>query len=329
MHLILNNYGSSLQAQGQNFIVLHPGGKQSVHATKVHSISLQRGARISSDAALLAIEHEVEILFVDRSGKPAGRLWSVKYGSISTIRKQQLAFTASADAVAWVVDLITAKLNNQLAFLLSLQSTETEAGVQRALRRITDYRNKVQQAKGNTVADVAASLRGWEGAASKAYFEAIAAMLPEGMRFEKRTQHPAYDVFNMLLNYGYGMLYGKVEGALIRAGIDPYLGIMHRDEHNRPVLAYDVIERYRVWIDYVVVSLAMQQVIDADCYSVENAAFWLEPMGKRILIQSVNDYLDEVILQHGVQRSRAEHILRDARQLATFFKDWKPSNTPE
>ena len=104
----------------------------------------------------------------------------------------------------------------------------------------------------------------------------------------------------MLLNYGYGVLYGKIEGALIKAGIDPYIGILHRDDYNRPVLVYDVIELYRIWVDYVVYSLVVQQVVTDEYYSVrEDGSYWLESLGRRVLIQSLNDYLDEIITVKG------------------------------
>ena len=57
-----------------------------------------------------------------------------------------------------------------------------------------------------------------------------------------------------------------------------------------------MIELYRVWVDYVVYSLVIQKVITDDYYSIgEDGSFWLEGLGKRILIQSLNDYLDEVV----------------------------------
>ncbi len=116
------------------------------------------------------------------------------------------------------------------------------------------------------------------------------------------------------------MLYGKVEGALIKAGIDPYVGIFHRDDYNRPVLVYDVIERYRAWVDYVVLQLCRQEAFPEECFVERNGGTWLEGLGKRILIQSVNDYLAEVILQQAVQRSRQAHIQRYAHQLAKYFQ---------
>ncbi|MDR0994812.1 MAG: CRISPR-associated endonuclease Cas1, partial [Tannerella sp.] len=145
--------------------------------------------------------------------------------------------------------------------------------------------------------------------------------LPEGCRFAERSQHPATDIVNALLNYGYGMLYGKIEGALIRAGIDPYIGLLHRDEYKRPVLVYDVIEKYRIWIDYVVWTLARQEVVGEEYYSVrDDGSYWLEGLGRRVLIQSVNDYLAEVISIGGTERSRLTHIDLFCQALAQLFK---------
>ena len=145
-------------------------------------------------------------------------------------------------------------------------------------------------------------------------------LLPDEYKFEGRSQHPATDVFNCLLNYGYGVLYGKVEGALIKAGLDPYVGIMHREDYNRPVLVFDVIEKYRVWIDYVVYKLLQQRVINEDCYIIkEDGSYWLDGLGKRILIQSINDYFDEVVNISGVNRSRLNHIDINAQKLAQYI----------
>lgn len=322
MELVLNTFGTSLQVEDGLFAVIHKDGKQTIEASKVKSILVSKGARISSDAALLAIENEIDVLFIDRTGKPAGRVWSIKYGSVSTIRRKQLDFLYSPKAVKWVKEIIRQKIDNQIGLLLSMMPEEQRLKniIERCIHKLQEYQKKVEDADAPFVSDIAPTLRGWEGAASKVYFETIAELLPDEYKFETRSQHPAKDAFNCLLNYGYGMLYGKVEGALIKAGIDPYAGIFHRDEYNRPALVYDVIELYRIWIDFVVFNLCTQKVIDEDCYSVnELGEFWLENMGKRILIQSVNDYLDEVINIKGLHRSRQIHIELYAQQLAQKF----------
>lgn len=322
MELILNTYGSALVKQNNNFVVLHKDGNQTIHPDKIRSISISKGAQISSDAVLLAIQNEIDVLFIEQNGKPTGRVWSVKYGSISTIRRKQLDFTFSNHAISWIKDIVKHKIDNQTALLLSLtaDNEKAETIIKRAINKLAEYNKKIAGLQGEVISDIAASLRGWEGAASKAYFNAINEMMPKAYRFNGRSQHPATDIFNCLLNYGYGMLYGKIEGALIKAGIDPYIGVFHRDDYNRPVLVFDIIELYRVWVDYVVISLCMQQVIDDDCYSIKpDNSYWLEGLGKRIIIQSINDYLNEVIKLNGIDRSRQKHIELYAQNLATMF----------
>lgn len=167
------------------------------------------------------------------------------------------------------------------------------------------------------------SLRGWEGAASKIYFDTLCNFLPEDYRFNGRS-HPATDVFNALLNYAYGILYGKIEGTLIKAGIDPYIGVFHREDYNRPVLVFDIIELYRVWADFVVVNLCMQKAIIPECYSVQpNGTYWLEPLGRRMVIQGMSDYLEDLITIKGQNRSRNTHLQLYAHSLAQMFLNFK------
>lgn len=322
MHVVLNSYGTSLQRNGDRFVIYTQDGKDFLPANKIRTISISKGARVSSDAVLLAIENQIDLLFMDTKGMPQGRVWSVRYGSISTIRKHQLEFIYSSRALQWTKELIQYKMDMQIALLLTLEPIHSDAKqqIQRAINALEDHRRKVDKIEGEIVADAAPALRGWEGAASRRYFQAIAICLPAYYQFDRRSKHPAQDPFNALLNYGYGMLYGKVEGALIRAGIDPYLGVFHRDDYNRPVLVYDVIERYRSWIDYVVIELCRQEAFPEDCFVERNGGSWLEGLGKRILIQSINDYLAEVVSLQRVSRSRQAHIQRDAHQLANFFQ---------
>lgn len=323
MELVLNTFGTSLSRDNEAFQIIHKDGKQRVPAQGVKSIQISRGAQITSDAVLLAIENEIEVLFMDKTGNPIGRIWSSKYGSVSTIRKGQLSFTFSSEAVLWIKDVIKQKIENQQALMLMLQTNNItlQQKVQKAIQRLEDYRNKINVIDGEVVADIAAKLRGWEGIASNIYFETINLFIPEQYQFAQRSQHPAMDVVNAMLNYGYGLLYARIEGTLIKTGIDPYVGVMHRDDYNRPVLVYDVIELYRVWVDYVVMTLVMQNVITDEYYSVRaDGSYWLEGLGRRVLIQSFNDYFDEVITQNGITRSRGHQIFLYAQDLAQRFK---------
>ncbi|MGI6135959.1 MAG: CRISPR-associated endonuclease Cas1 [Petrimonas mucosa] len=325
MDLILNSFGTSLNRDNECFVIHSKDGKQRLPTDGITSIHISRGAQITSDAVLLAIEKEIEILFMNKSGEPVGRVWSNKYGSVSTIRKGQLNFTLSKDAIDWIKEVICQKMENQQALMLAM-SADNEADkrrVEKSVNMIDDYKIKIKGLSGEVLSDIAPQIRGWEGQASKVYFDTLNLFIPEKYRFSSRSQHPANDIVNALLNYGYGILYGKIEGALIKAGIDPYIGVFHRDDYNRPVLVYDVIELYRVWVDYVVYSLVSQDFINDEFYSVKSdGSYWLEGLGRRIIIQSLNDYLEETIVIKGVSRSRENHILLYTQDLAQQFKKY-------
>lgn len=86
MELVINTFGVTLNRDNEGFVISGNDGRQRIPAEGISSIQISRGAQISSDAVMLAVEREIEVLFNDGTGKPVARLWSPKYGSVSTMR---------------------------------------------------------------------------------------------------------------------------------------------------------------------------------------------------------------------------------------------------
>lgn len=290
-----------------------------VAVNEVKVIHLHAATKLSFEVIQTALEHNTDVLFVNRKGHPIGRVWGNSFGSISTIRKNQLSFSQGNAGVDWIRKVLKQKAENQ-GNVLELLSLLSEVNVEASLQKISKYNEKFVNFKHEDLSETFATFRGFEGSCSKYYFEGIRQILPSKYHFERRSQHPALDMFNCLLNYGYGMLYAHCESALIRAGVDPAIGVMHRDEYNRPVLVYDFIEQFRHWIDYVVCHLCLQEVIFDEFFEVDNKQYWLNTYGKRILIQSINEYLGELISLEGLSRSRLNHLELEAQRLASMLK---------
>jgi CRISPR-associated protein Cas1 len=74
-------------------------------------------------------------------------------------------------------------------------------------------------------------------------------------------------------------------------------------------------------MDYVVIRLCQEGAIPAEAFSRDphNEALLLGPLAKRILIQSVNDYLGEIISLKGRTLSRASHMEEEMHKLAKVF----------
>lgn len=325
MQLILNKEGLTLGVREGRFHIRHKEGEQFAPPAQLRSICMHRSTRLTHEAVMLAVEHEIEVLFIDGRGMPIARLWSPRYGSVSTIRKNQVRFSYSPKAVDWVKETLMRKVENQTVLLSMLQVMEPEQDemLYQARAKIESLLAQISAVQGSSIAEAAPTLRGLEGRCGVLYFRAISESLPEMYRFSGRSQHPATDMFNALLNYAYGILYAVVEAALIKAGMDPYLGIFHRDEYNRPVMVYDFIEPYRVWADYVVVRLCMDRSIFIEFFEINAGSFWLADTGKRILTHAFNDYLEELTELNGLSRSRRTHVELDAQRFATRLKDFE------
>lgn len=125
MELVLNTYGAKLSSESQAFLVSNAGGKQRIPITGIDTILVAKSAVITTDALMLAINNDIQVILADRSGNIAGCVWSHKYGSISTIRKGQLAFCASQDAVTWIKGIIVKKMQNHIVYSLLVQDIIT------------------------------------------------------------------------------------------------------------------------------------------------------------------------------------------------------------
>jgi CRISPR-associated protein Cas1 len=235
-----------------------------------------------------------------------------------------------------VREVLLFKLESQAALLRALLNTKKDLhkeltnAIDIAINIIHNTANKIRTIEDTNLNAIAPTLRGWEGTASKAYFGVLGKMLPEPYSFTKRSKHPAKDPFNAMINYLYGMLYSRVEGDLILAGIDPYLGIFHSDMHKRPVLAYDFIELWRTWADNVALKIFFADLIDDACFETDNTtgAVWLLGPGKQIAATAFNEYLSQVIDLNGNRRSRREHIRLYTQHFATKLKEL-PDEDPD
>ena len=126
---------------------------------------------------------------------------------------------------------------------------------------------------------------GLEGAASSAYFDALALCVPEGIEFNGRSRRPPLDLPNAALSYLYAVLLSECAGALFCAGLEPSLGVLHASTDKRPSLALDLMEEFRpLLVDQTVMALLRTRRLRAEHASLgpKGKGVWLNKDGKRI-----------------------------------------------
>lgn len=324
MHLLLNSPGSSIRVKAGMFQVKSPTGRHRLSPEQVKGILVSAPIRLSSEVVLLAIAHEIDILFLDNAGRAAGRIWTHRYGSIATIRQQQLAFVESTAGAKWVASQLNTRLKQAAEQLQYLAGTghDRQELANPAIAALKQYGNRiVESATGPLSSKQKSAWRGWEGTATRQYYQSLSRLMPPEYAFGGRSRRPASDLFNCALNYTYGILYAQVELALIRAGIDPYLGVLHRAVHNRPVLVYDAIEAYRHWAERVVIDLCLDRQLTHEMVDKQEEGYWLNEAGKACLVPAFFRHLEK----SGApavdrQENRLHQLLLDCRAFATQLR---------
>lgn len=320
MQLVINTYGSYLQKNGDCFKVKTEEKVFEVSVKKVESILISTAAYITTDAIKLAIDNNIDIVFLDEYGNPYARIWHSKLGSTVLIRRMQLEKSSSFQGAELAKEWIKIKLNNQLDFLKRLSKTREELRdkIYYSCQIIEDCLKKLDNLSGH-IEDIRNSIMSLEALSAKAYFECISMCLPEKYRFEGRSRDPAKDYFNAMLNYAYGILYSMVEKACIVAGIDPYIGFLHSDNYNKKSMVFDIIELYRIFAEESVVFLFTMRQIKDEYFDAVPDGFTLNKEGKAILIENFMKFLDEPIKYKNRVVKRKNIIQLDLHSIANSF----------
>ena len=324
MQLYINTYGTYVHVKDEMFEIRKKNEKGEVEkkhysAQKVTSIVMTTGSALSTDAVKLAMMHNVDIVFVEQSGDPIGRVWHSKLGSTTKIRKCQLEASLNDLGLKWTKIWLMTKLDNQLNFIKDLKKHRPQHTdfLNDKIARIEALSVSISAIQATKVSEIADTLRGLEGTAGRLYFETLNYVLPKEYQFNGRSMRPAQDAFNAFLNYAYGILYSRVEKALIIAGVDPYVGFLHRDDYNQLSMVFDYIEPYRTFADEVVFRLFSAKRVNKSHTDPLTNGVTLNKEGKALLVEAFNKFMEDDPIRHRNRNVIRSHVIQlDAHHFA-------------
>lgn len=310
MELHVQSFGTRVRTRGDIFVCYVPdlsgGGADKTFEFAPHQLECillyKKGGSISADALELALKNNVQIMLCDEYGHPAGRFNSLEPTQSLSIQAAQFKLIGTPQSMVFVKEWIGLKFRRKMAFLERLEGRREGDKQQLILQtrsQLAEYFQKLQQVPVHNVANAAAAIRGHEGAASRLYFETLSQLLPPGYQFDGRSRRPAQDIFNALLNYGYGILYRKVETLLIVNGIHPYAGFHHGLEKKQKAMVFDILEAYRPWVDWVAFRLCSHKDATQKHIQTVKGGVYLSGAGKTLMANALRETFDNKSIETG------------------------------
>ncbi len=331
-HLFIQDYGAFV-SKHQGRLRITVKGERKLDAPLLHLETLtlaDHGVSISADAIAACARYGIPVHIVDSRGDPVASLYaSALIGTVRTRRAQLLAY-ADARGFEAARALALGKLRNQAALLKYVAKYRKEKDPDR-YRLLRDaaietqaHEQELLALEASNVEQVREQILSIEGRAAKAYWMGVKALVPAELQWPGRRGRHAEDPFNMALNYGYGVLYGEVERAIVLAGLDPYAGFLHTDRPGKPSLVLDLIEPFRApVVDRTILAMVGKgTTLDLDKRGN------LDKTTRSLIAEKVHARLDAPERYKGQRLSPRAILQTQARELASFLRQDAPDFTP-
>lgn len=201
----------------------------------------------------------LQIAFAEVAGRPLGR-FDGRRQPVLELQRRQFAREGESDfALMLARAFVGGKIHNGRLLLRRHNRRRQLAGLHDAETAMAELEFKLSTTTG------VESVRGIEGAAARHYFRALAELVDEKWGFEGRRRNPPTDPLNVLLSYGYGVLFNTLYTLVERRGLNAWLGALHASNGRHPALVSDLMEEFRApVVDAVALNALLHALKPAD-----------------------------------------------------------------
>jgi len=278
LKLVLDGHGSYLGMERGCFTLKDRDGKVEKYPlfeSEIGEIQLKSGNMVSTGALASCGFWGIDCLFLTQKGRPVAMLKSLDDDSHVNTRICQYEALHNGKGVRIARQLVIGKFEGQNQIL-------SKYGLKRHDFSVTE---KVKNLDVEDASKFRTRLMSIEGHFSDRYFEQILGLIPESVRPDRRRTFKAYDGVNNIFNLAYEILSWKVQHALIKAKLEPYLGFLHSIAKGKPSLICDFMELYRYLIDDFVIQYCRR--LNPKDFVMKSENFSTKRKGKR---EYLNDF---------------------------------------
>ncbi|HOL24567.1 MAG TPA: CRISPR-associated endonuclease Cas1 [Candidatus Hydrothermia bacterium] len=330
--LILDKYGLFLSKHSERLRVKSEGQiVEEVPLIHLDSVLItSRGVSVSSDVVEICAVRGIDIVYISGNGEVYGRLSGPSLVGTVKTRREQLMALGDERGYELGKAFAAGKIQNQkniiryFARYRKVVDKELFEFLEDSRKKLEGHIKSLMDIAGRNVDEIRDLILNIEGRSAAIYWEAMRALLRENMEWQGREGRGAKDPINSALNYGYAILYGQVEKAIILAGLDPYAGFVHTDRAGKPSLVLDMIEEFR------------QQVVDRVIFGMLGKGSevkvddegMLDEKTRKTIAQKLFERLDGEERYGGMKQKLRTILLKQAQAVASFVRRDRPIYKP-
>ena len=249
-HLVISEYGTFLGLKSSQLVVKNDQSYKRYPLNRLHTVSISKnGVNISSNLIRSMADRGIKLFFLDYRGVAQAALVANAQHAVVSVRNAQMQY-CSQEKKDLPSKIVYGKIKNQYAVLNYLNKYHKNPFLDQGIEELKVFYNQI--------ANFTASQRllGIEGSSARAYFKSLSRGHLFPSSFKKREGRGSLEITNSMLNMGYAVLSSRIYGAIVNAGLEPYLGFFHVQRPGRPSLVLDLMEEYRAWVvDRAVIKL--------------------------------------------------------------------------
>ncbi|PKO95717.1 MAG: CRISPR-associated endonuclease Cas1 [Bacteroidetes bacterium HGW-Bacteroidetes-7] len=322
MQVVLDTRGMQMSVRNGCFLFASETESHIVHPERINSILITSPCRISSSALILASTTQIPVIICDNCGTPLVRTWSPLMINTSKLRRGQYRFSLTNESAEWANIIMRIKIEGQKSNLTFMANRKPiiEKKVIKAINAIDNILARAVKKNDRPLAEQKKQILFNEAFAASQYWQLIGLALPIAFQFSNRIKRNPSDAFNACINYLYGMLRNQVETAVLSIGLDPALGIIHRDGYKMPSLVFDMMEPFRPIIDRLLINSILCGEMRISIIQENEGKILITKEGRKQLITMFVKKLNSNCIYRGIRTSLNNHILSEAKLLATKIK---------
>lgn len=233
---------------------------------------------------------------------------SKRFFDVSYLQGQRFYALSITERAAIAKEFAAGKLRGYAHFF----ETRYQPGTSEFLGELNDIVESVYAA-----ADVD-QVRGYEGAAARRIRSRMNTLVEDPTFHVARRERKTPDRANSLLNFGYYLLFTRVNALVRSMGLNPYLGFLHEAQDDYEALACDIEELFRVHIDRLIVRLVNLKTIRPEHFIDNGRGMRLVPEAVRGFVEQFEGELNREV---SPRLTLSDAIYAQVRNVKLYFTE--------